>query len=238
MPRGYPPLFTPKPFGCDLWLVDGPAIRFYGMPFSTRMTVVRLSDGGLWLHSPVERTPGLAERLAVLGPVRHLIAPNWIHYAWLGDWAEACPQAETWAAPGVAGRAASRGMTLRVDHGLGGPAPWSAEIDHLIVEGSAVHREAVFFHRASRTLILTDLIENFEPARLPWFMRPLVRLAGIAHPKGRMPPDMAATFDKAKLRAGVERMIAWRPERLVLAHGHCFQTGAVRELERAFARVL
>ncbi|MFP4044724.1 MAG: DUF4336 domain-containing protein, partial [Rhodosalinus sp.] len=64
MPLGYPPLFTPKPFGCDLWLVDGPAIRFYGMPFSTRMTVVRLSDGGLWLHSPIPRRPELCERLA------------------------------------------------------------------------------------------------------------------------------------------------------------------------------
>ncbi|RBI84027.1 hypothetical protein DRV85_13495 [Rhodosalinus halophilus] len=69
-------------------------------------------------------------------------------------------------------------------------------------------------------------------------MRPLVRLAGIAQPKGRMPPDMAATFDKATLRASVERMIARAPERRVPAQGRCFATAAVRESKRAFARVL
>ena len=47
---GYEPLNTLKPVGKDLWLIDGPAIRFYGMPFSTRATVIRLADGGLWVH--------------------------------------------------------------------------------------------------------------------------------------------------------------------------------------------
>ena len=51
----YAPLNTPKAFGGRLWIVDGPEIRMdYGptsIPFPTRMTVVRLADGTLWVLS-------------------------------------------------------------------------------------------------------------------------------------------------------------------------------------------
>ena len=102
---GYEPLFTLKPVAPDIWLVDGPIIRFYGMPFPTRMVVVRLKDGGLWLHSPIDPDEDLLSALAELGPVRHLIAPNWIHYAYLPAWQRLFPDAQTWAAPGVRERA-------------------------------------------------------------------------------------------------------------------------------------
>jgi hypothetical protein len=239
--RLYAPLDTPKALAPHLWIVDGPAIRFYGLPFSTRATLVRLPSGALWVHSPTRLTEGLRAEVDALGPVAHLVAPNWIHYAWVADWAAVWPGARVWAAPGVAARAASRGSAFAADAELTSTAPpdWAGTLDQEIVGGSRVHREAVFFHRPSRTLILTDLIENFEPARLPLWMRPIVRLAGIAAPRGRMPPDMRATFrDRAALRASVERMIGWAPERIVLAHGAFFETGGTAELRRAFAFAL
>lgn len=53
-------------------------IRFFGAPFPTRMTIVRLSSGKLFVHSPTAYSPALAERVAELGPVAHLVSPNWI----------------------------------------------------------------------------------------------------------------------------------------------------------------
>nr|WP_275116096.1 DUF4336 domain-containing protein [Aliiroseovarius subalbicans] len=223
-------------------MIDGPAIRFYGMPFSTRATIVRLADGGLWVHSPTALVDGLAEKVAALGPVRHLVAPNWIHYAFVADWQAAFPDAQSWAAPGVQDRAALRGMALRFDHDLT-PAPpgdWVDEIDQMIVRGSRIHREAVFFHRASRTLILTDLIENFEPAHLPWWMRIATRLGGIQAPHGGMPRDMRMTFrqKRAVLREDVRRMIDWGPERVILSHGAWFESDGAARLARAFSWLL
>jgi hypothetical protein len=234
---GYEPLDLPKPVATDIWIVDGPAIRFYGMPFSTRATIVRLENGGLWVHSPTRLTPELAERVTALGPVLHLVAPNWIHYAYIADWQARFPEAEAWAAPGVAERAQNRGMALHFDHRLtqDPPAAWAGQIDQVIVRGSKLHREAVFFHRASATLILTDLIENFEPGKIGFWMRLATWFGGIRVPHGGMPRDMRASFrDRAALREDLTRMIGWAPERVILAHGRWFERDGEAELRRAF----
>lgn len=44
------------------------------------------------------------------------------------------------------------------------PADWDGEIDQVLVQGTRIMREVAMFHRASRTLILVDLIENFTDA--------------------------------------------------------------------------
>ena len=100
--------------------------------------------------------------------------------------------------------------------------------------------EFVFFHRASRTLILTDLIENFEPRKLGFFMRLLTRLGGVRDPDGQMPRDMRLTFRKHRdgLAKAVRQMIDWGPERIVLAHGRWYDRDGTAELERAFRWVL
>lgn len=97
---GYDPLNTLKEVVPDIWVIDGPEIRFYGMPFSTRATVVRLKSGEIWVHSPTKLTEGLKAELLALGPVGHLVAPNWIHYAYVTEWQAAFPAAKAWAAPG------------------------------------------------------------------------------------------------------------------------------------------
>ncbi|RMF38562.1 MAG: DUF4336 domain-containing protein, partial [Alphaproteobacteria bacterium] len=72
--KPYEPIDTLKPLAENLWIVDGPVIRMRylwvaSLPFPTRMTVIRLSAGGLWLHSPTELTEPLREAMAALGPV-------------------------------------------------------------------------------------------------------------------------------------------------------------------------
>lgn len=236
-PTGYEPLHVPKAVADDVWIVDGGWIGFYGLPFPTRMTVIRLSDGGLWVHSPVDDRNGLSDAVAALGPVRHLIAPNWIHYAWIPAWQARFPQAITWGCPGVVTRAASRRRALHLDHDLGDSPPdaWAAGIDQRLAS-SGLHSEVLFFHRPSRTLILTDLIENFEPSKMPWWTRPLLRLGGVCDPRGGMPRDIAASFRRkpGHLRDLVRTMIGWAPQRVILAHGRWYDRDGTAELRRAF----
>ncbi len=236
---GYEPLNTLKPVADNIWLIDAPHVSFYGLPFSTRCTVVRLANGGLWVHSPTMLTETLKAELAALGPVQHLIAPNWIHYVSLKDWQAAYPEAVAWAAPGVVARAARRNVDICFDHDLGAvaEAPWAGEIDQLIVTGSKVHSEAVFFHRGSGTLILTDLIENFEGKNMPLWLHPLLWLGGVLAPKGGMPRDMRASFmgNKTVLRGHIETMLAWAPARVIVSHGAWFEHDGAAALKQAFA---
>jgi hypothetical protein len=235
----YAPLNVLKPVAGDLWIVDGPEIRmaFPGgsMPFPTRCTVVRLPDGGLWIHSPTELTTDLAASIERLGPVHHLIAPSSLHWWWVGDWKARWPDAVTWAAPRVRKKAAARFDGWDADLGDIAPAAWSGVIEQGLAH-SLVTDEVVFFHTPSRTLILTDLIENFEPRRLgqPW--RTLTRLFGASDPHGSAPYDMRLAFwpYRKRLRALIDRMLALHPRRVILAHGRGYADDAEAELRRAF----
>ena len=238
----YPPLDTLKPIAPDVWIVDGPAIRF-GMPFAkmafpTRMTVIRLGDA-LFVHSPTSLGPALQREVDALGSPRWIVAPNRIHYSWVPDWRQAYPDAAIYLAPRI--REQARGRIDFPAHELSAASgyPWDGVIATLPVRGRFM-TEVEFFHRPSRTLVLTDLIENFEPARLGLGARLLAWFGGVLDPDGAMPRDMRFTFsrNKAELRAAVETMIGWQPERIVLAHGRWYDKDAVAELRRAFRWLL
>ena len=238
----YEPIDTLKPVAPELWIVDGPIVRMaapLGMsaPFPTRMTLVRLPDGGLWCHSPIAPDAGLFDAVDALGPVRHLVSPNKLHYAHIAAWKRRYPEATAWASPGVRERAASQKIEVGFDADLGdAPEPaWAAGIDQLHFRGSRVIEEVVFLHRASATLVLADLIENFEAAKLGTAMRWIARLGGVLDPDGKTPLDMRFTFrDRAAARACLRRMLDWRPQRVILAHGRCYMDNAEAELRRAF----
>lgn len=239
----YLPLQQPKPIAPDVWVVDDGVVwmtfPMIQVPFTTRMMVVRLQSGDLVLISPTTPTPACVEAVSALGRVAHLVSPNAIHYVHIAAWKKLFPDAVSWASPGVRERASSQGLQLEFDEDLeAAPAEaWAEEIDQLIFEGSPALREVVFFHRASRTLILTDLIENFEPDRIhhrSW--RIATRLAGTQHPNGKAPLDVRLSFwgRRAIARECAERMLAWEPEHILLAHGRCYHEGAQAELRRAF----
>ncbi len=239
----YAPLYTPKAVADDLWIVDGPIIHMafplgLKVPFPTRMVIVRLPSGGLWLWSPIAWNDQLADILDDLGPVEHLVSPNAIHYASIADYKRRFPQAVAWASPGVEARAASQGIPTAFDEVLTDTAPeaWAGILDQLVFKGSSVLEEVVFLHRPSRTLILADLIENFERDKVGPVLRPLLRMAGVCHPDGKAPIDLRATFrgrhDVA--RACRDRMLAWQPERVIMAHGRWYASNGQAELRRAF----
>ena len=241
----YPPLNTLKPVAEGLWIVDGPVIRF-GLPwpkfpFPTRMTVIRLGSGELFLHSPTPLTPSLRAEVEREGRVRFIVGPNRIHYWWIPAWKSAFPEAQVYLAPRIREQAGTHidfeGQALAASSGY----PWDAEIATLPIEGGYM-TEVEFFHRASRTLILTDLIENFEPEKVGrLFLRLLMWIGGVSAPHGGLTRDLRLTFTwrhKRELRAAVQIMLAWNPERIVFAHGRWHETNGVAELRRAFAWLL
>ncbi|HVS75818.1 MAG TPA: DUF4336 domain-containing protein [Steroidobacteraceae bacterium] len=240
----YEPVNTLKPVAADVWVVDGPIIRFgprgLRMPFPTRMTVIRLAGDALFIHSPTPLVPALAEEIGRTGRPAWIIGPSRLHYWWIPEWRSAFREARVHLAPRVREQAGGRIDFPTLPLERESDYPWDEEIATLPVAGSYM-TEVVFFHHASRTLVLTDLIENFEREKLDsLLMRLLTKIGGVRDPDGRMPYDMRLTFRERKpeLRAAVERMIAWGPERILLAHGRWYAQDGVGELRRAFRWLL
>ena len=241
----YEPINVYKPLARDIGIVDGPfeylivaGVRL-PLPFTTRMTVVRLSNGDLFVHSPIKFDEGLAKELRRLGRVRHLVSPNQFHYAHIGEWAKAFPDAIAWASPRVRQRARARGVDIDFTRDLDVPAPeeWRLEIDQLLFPGG-YFKEFIFFHKASRTLILTDTIINIELDKIsqPW--RTATKLAGMYHPYGQIFFGMRLPLllQRRQAKAAIERVQTWRPQRILLSHGRCFDSGADEVIRRIFGR--
>ena len=221
-------------FGQHIWTMTGDNVRMFGvLPFTTRMTVVRLASGGLWLHSPVR--PTLERRRAVdrLGPVAHLVAPNKIHSLGITPWKALYPSAKVWASPAFHRRHPGIAVDAALTNDV--KTPWRGEIDHCVIEGHAVLDEVVFLHKPSKTLIITDFIQKHEAAGEAWVWRGIKRMAGILGADGGVPLDIRLSVrDKAALRRSLDRVLDWDFDNLIVAHGHCLQGHAKDAVSRAF----
>jgi hypothetical protein len=172
-----------------------------------------------------------------LGRVRHLVSPNQFHYAHIGEWASAFPETISWASPGVRRRARARHVDIDFTRDLDARAPeeWRREIDQTLFPGG-YFKEFIFFHKASRTLILTDTIINIELDKIsePW--RTATKIAGMYHPHGQIFFGMRLPlfFQRRKAKAAIERIHSWQPQRIVLSHGRCFDADADSVIRRIF----
>ena len=221
-------------FAPSLFIADGPVVSFYGFPYPTRMVVVKLADGTAWVWSPVALTPELERAVEAIGPVRHIVSPNKIHHLFLGEWAERWPDARLHASPGLA----QRKPELHFDAELGDAvdAAWGADIDQVVFRGSFALEEVVFFHRASRTAIVCDLVQRHAAETMMGWKGRLMRLDGLGGEHGSTPREWRASFLRRRsTRAARARVLAWEPERLVIAHGACAHRDATAILERALS---
>ena len=239
----YEPINVYKPIAPDIGVVDGPFeyLTVAGikmpLPFTTRMTVIRLASGDLFLHSPIAFDERLADELQTIGTVRYLVSPNQFHYAHIGEWQKAFPRAIAWASPGVRQRARVRHVDVHFTRDLAAvpPKEWSHEIDQTLVPGG-IFKEFAFFHKASQTLILTDTIMNFELDKLaqPW--RAFTKLSGMYFPQGQIFFGMRIPFllQRTKTKAAVQKIHSWQPQRILLSHGRCFDENANEAIRRIF----
>lgn len=235
----YEPIDVPKPFGTDLWITDGAAIGYrlggVTIPCPTRMTVVRLLDGTLWVHSPIAPSDRVLSEVERLGPVGHIVVPNGLHTTHAAAWSDAYPSAVLHASAGLPARA-TRSVPTFDRLTSKAPEAWGGVFDMLTVRGDNFV-EVVFFHRSSRTLVVTDLMQTFEADRVEGRLaRTLLRIGGALGPTATPSIEVRAMLLRHRRAFGVavSRMKAWQPERIVLAHGPCVASGATVELDRAF----
>lgn len=218
-------------FGPEIWITDGARIpQTLGFRYPTRMVVIRLADGGMWLHSPVTPTPALLEAVTALGPVAHLVAPNLLHHLDIGDWQAAFPDAMLHALPGLR----AKRPDLRIDADLSVPA-WPGQIDQITLR-NRITDEAVFFHRASGTAIFTDLLQQFPPGWFTGWRGVIARLDAMTGPAPQVPRKFRLGFagQRPQARAAVAQILRWPTQRVLMAHGAPVADAGEATLRHAF----
>ncbi len=220
-----------------IWFVDYP-VRYFGMDVAARMVIIRLASGKVMLISPCEITAELKDGIEAIGPVAYIVAPGTFHHLHVPSAQAAFPEAETWICPGLE----TKRPDLRFD-GILGPEPqpgWAGDLDQEPVGGNRVISEVVFFHRASRTLIVTDLIEligDMTPG-VGWKLRFWWAVFRMWNKPRPAPEYTMGWKDRKRAAASLARILAWDFDRILLQHGANIETNAKAAAEEAWASVL
>ncbi|HEY4188336.1 MAG TPA: DUF4336 domain-containing protein [Polyangia bacterium] len=209
-----------RPVAEDVWVASRALSMPGGVRIPVNMTVIRLRDRSLLLHAPIALDDTAATALATLGPVRYVVAPNSFHHLFVTACLARYPEAALYLAPGLPTKRPD--LTATGILGAGTPPPWAAEVDCLVVDGAPKLREVAFFHRASGSLLVTDLLFNVtDPANVATGL--VLRLMGTHR---RLAVSRAWRFhtrDKKAQRPTLEALLAWPFVRIVPGHGVVYE---------------
>lgn len=141
-----------------------------------RMCVIQLDDGTLWVHSPVDLDTQTINALEKLGNVKYVVSPNYEHLKYAKKWNDQYPEAYMWGCPGLSSKLPSIKWEGEIPYGLARPTK-SDNVEncwdfttivplHLNCEtnpftGKPFFNEVIFYHKASKSLITTDVYWNY-----------------------------------------------------------------------------
>ena len=219
-----------------VWAAERPFV-WNGIDVGGKMAVVRLEDGSLWVHSPVELDGALAEAVDALGPVRHVVSPNFEHVKWAAQWKAAYPSATLYGCPGM--RAKKPGIPWDAEVGEG--PGWGGEVAHVAFEGcernpftgTPFFNEVVFFHAPTGVVFVTDLFWNYPDARTTAGVPAGTSLWKLGMDKVYLPfYRRAMVHDPTAFRTAIEAVLAWPFDAMLPCHGTFVARGAKSALRR------
>jgi len=216
-----------------LWITSIPH-RFVGLHIGTRMTVVRLATGELLLHSPVAMTPELRRAIDSIGPVAHIVCPNVFHHSYAGEAVSAYPNAVLHGPRQLQKRRRDLHFAATLSDT---PHPgWNGELLSATIAGSLM-AETVLYHVPTRTLITSDLVENFHDHPHA-FTRAYLKLGGLLGKVGWHPLLRPVYYNRRRARASVERILALPFDRVIIAHGDIITRDARATLRNGLSWLL
>jgi len=225
----------------NIWIVNQKQ-KYHGLEVGARMSIIRLSNRRLLLISPVTITDDIANELSELGCVEYIIAPNLYHHLYLRDCRERYSNASVYVAPGLDDKYSDLNCISLTSTA---PAGWSEYLDQTLFEGyaalklsgSVVLNEVVFFHKESKTLILTDVAFHFGSSS-SFITKLIARVSGVYNVLGPTALEKYATKQRQKARAALLRVMSWPFEAVIMAHGEVIKTNGKSKLEIGYQWLL
>lgn len=204
--------------------------RFFGIDFARNVTLLRLGDGRVVIHSTAPFEEKDLQAIRTFGETAWLVDATLLHETFAKEGRAALPGLPYLAPNGF--KEISGVATQPLDPP---PSDWAGEIEMLRLEGTR-KSEHVFFHRRSRTLVVADLFFSFPAETQGWARFFARRIMGL-------PPNLFGVSrffrmlisDKQAFERSMRRMLEWDFERVVVAHREPLERGAKKAVESAFA---
>jgi hypothetical protein len=209
----------------DLWIATRSFTNELGV-VTSRMTGIRLKDRRVLLHSPVPIEPDLRCAVENLGQVAALIAPNLFHHQFLSEWRSAFPEAKAFCTTGLAAKRSDFKFDCVLEDVS--PPEWRGQVDQLLIKGIPEYGEIVFFHRPSRTLIVSDIVFNYSPVQA-------ASDPGGADGLGPHSRIRSAISDPNALRDSIENVLRWPFDRVIVSHGEIVESDGHARFRKGFA---
>eukprot|EP00898_Chlorokybus_atmophyticus_P005419 jgi/Chlat1/5879/Chrsp4S06390 len=168
----------------EIWTFEQEqGLGFSSVTANTRMTVIKLKSGGLWVHAPIAPTAECIQLLKELdAPVEYIVLPTFAyeHKIFVAPFSRKFPKAKIYIPPGLWSWPINLPPAFFGIFGAGSledaaGAPWAGEIDTKLFRPPAVgigpYIETAFFHKSSKTLLVTDAVV-LVPEQAPEVIRP------------------------------------------------------------------
>jgi hypothetical protein len=223
----------------DIWVHED-AMSLLGMHLPLRMTIVKLSSGSLWVHSPTELSSELKQAIEALGPVQFLVEASNGHMNWLVEWQQAFPDAVSFVSRGVAKKLKLTGHNLLDETSEN---IWDEDLLRVYTAGVPFFNESVFLHKTSKSLIVSDLIQHYNQERASGLSGFMSRF--IFEPLGFkgmcIAPPLKMGFmvkDRPSFVASIKQIQELDFDKIIVAHGEIIQSNAKQEFARLLERFL
>ena len=200
------------PFAENIWYVQG-AYKLIGANLGTKMTVIRLDDGKLLLHSPVAFNETLASEITRLGNPAYIVAPSTMHNLHMDGWSQRFSELKTYAAKGARIAASVEPLEESIVF------PWENGICSILIAGMPKVNEWVFVHKSSGTLIVCDLLFNVTEPTTRW-TRYLTSLYGIYQRCTITPLFNMMVKDKEAFQRSLLRVSKQDFDKIIISHGN------------------
>ncbi|MFC1589382.1 DUF4336 domain-containing protein [Pseudomonadota bacterium] len=223
----------------QIWILEYP-IRFAGIDLFARMTIIKLDNGELIIHDPCIIDESIKIEIDKIGEVKYIVAAGTYHHLYVIDFQQQYPKSETFICPGLE----KKRPDIQFDWVLGNKPDhrWQNEIDQVVVQGTRFISEVVFLHKSSKTLILVDLLENIGDDyqhHAGLLLRFWWKLVYKMWNNPKAAPEYQMGWGKKEVvKKGMDKILIWQPERIILAHGELIENNADDVLRKAWSKVL
>lgn len=209
----------------NVWLAERPFV-WQGIDVGGRCVICRLPSGGLWVHSPVALDDMLRGRLEAIGPVKHIVSPNYEHVKYASQWIQAYPEATSWVCPGGIAKFPDIPFAKEIPadaaerEGLfeGAVDTVFFDVEHNPFTRTPFFNECVF--RFGTSLIATDLWWNW-PSKEECPEVPVgTRLFRFGMDEIFLPfYNRLMVTDKGRFQRCLQEVADWRCTEMLLCHG-------------------